>query len=153
MERQRVYCEIEFYKQFINAFPKEVIPTEEGILKSKRWVDFHSYLFKSDLIFNIKNGFERSHLLSQLREKIEELEIAKGELEKYSHNLEDLVAQKTADLTVTNSKLSGIINYCADGIIIIDEDGHIEQANPACENFVGLDEKNLIKMNFSNITK
>lgn len=57
MERQQVYCEIEFYRQFINAFPKEVIPTEEGIQKSKRWVDFNSYLFKSDLILNI-NGLD-----------------------------------------------------------------------------------------------
>lgn len=52
MERQNVYCEIEFYKLFIDAYPKEVIPTEEGIKKSKRWINIHSYLFKSDLILN-----------------------------------------------------------------------------------------------------
>lgn len=129
---------------------------KENAIRAINEIGLYKYVEKpwdnDDLIFNIRNGIERSHLMSELRQKIEELEIAKSELEKYSHNLEELVAQKTADLIVTNSKLSGIINYCADGIIIIDENGHIEQANPACENFVGLDEKNLTKMNFSNIT-
>lgn len=129
---------------------------KENAIRAINEIGLYKYIEKpwdnDDLIMNIKNGIERSHLLSELREKISELEMAKKELEKYSHNLEDLVAQKTADLTLTNSKLSGIINYCADGIIIIDENGHIEQANPACENMVGLAEQNLIKMNFSNIT-
>lgn len=129
---------------------------KENAIRAINEVGLYKYIEKpwdnDDLIMSIKNGIERSYLLSQLREKIEELEIAKAELENYSHNLEDLVAQKTADLTKTNSKLSGIINYCADGIIIIDEKGHIEQVNPACENMVGLGEDTLAKMNFSNIT-
>ncbi len=129
---------------------------KENAIRAINEIGLYKYIEKpwdnDDLIMSIKNGIERSYLLSQLREKIEELEIAKEELEKYSHNLEDLVAQKTADLVKTNSKLSGIINYCADGIIIIDENGHIEQVNPACENMVGLSEDTLVKMNFSNVT-
>lgn len=129
---------------------------KENAIKAINEIELYKYIEKpwdnDDLIMNIKNGIERSYLLSQLREKIGELEVAKSQLEQYSHNLEGLVAQKTADLVRTNSKLSGIINYCADGIIIIDENGHIEQANPACENFVGLSEETLTKMNFSNIT-
>lgn len=129
---------------------------KENAIRAINEIGLYKYIEKpwdnDDLIMNIKNGIERSHLLSQLREKIDELEIAKAQLEKYSHGLEEIVAQKTADLVKTNSKLSGIINYCADGIIIIDEQGHIEQANPACENFVGLSEENMKKMNFSNIT-
>lgn len=129
---------------------------KENAIRAINEIGLYKYIEKpwdnDDLIMSINNGVERSYLLSQLREKIDELEIAKAELEKYSHNLEELVAQKTADLVKTNSKLSGIINYCADGIIIIDEKGHIEQVNPACENMVGLGEGTLTKMNFSNIT-
>ena len=129
---------------------------KENAIKAINEIELYKYIEKpwdnDDLIMNIKNGIERSHLLSQLREKIAELEIAKNQLEKYSQGLEGIVVQKTADLIKTNSKLSGIINYCADGIIIIDEKGHIEQVNPACENFVGLSEKTLVNMNFSNIT-
>lgn len=129
---------------------------KENAIRAINEVGLYKYIEKpwdnDDLIMNIRNGVERSHLLSQLREKIGELEVAKSQLEVYSHGLEEIVAQKTADLIRTNSKLSGIINYCADGIIIIDENGHIEQVNPACENMVGLSEENLVKMNFSNIT-
>lgn len=129
---------------------------KENAIKAINEIELYKYIEKpwdnDDLIMNIKNGIERSHLLAQLREKIAELEVAKTQLERYSHGLEEIVAQKTADLIQTNSKLSGIINYCADGIIIIDEQGHIEQANPACENFVGLSENTLMSMNFSNIT-
>lgn len=129
---------------------------KENAIKAINEIGLYKYIEKpwdnDDLIFNIKNGVERSHLLSQLREKINELEIAKTQLENYSHNLEEIVAQKTADLLKANSKLSGIINYCADGIIIIDENGHIKQANPACENMVGLAEQTLTSMNFANIT-
>ncbi|MFA7658945.1 MAG: ATP-binding protein [Candidatus Gastranaerophilaceae bacterium] len=129
---------------------------KENAIRAINEIGLYKYIEKpwdnDDLIMNIKNGVERSYLLSQLREKIGELEIAKSQLEKYSHGLEEIVAQKTADLVMANSKLSGIINYCADGIIIIDENGYIEQANPACENFVGLCESTLKSMNFSNIT-
>ncbi|MDD3437276.1 MAG: ATP-binding protein [Candidatus Gastranaerophilales bacterium] len=129
---------------------------KENAIRAINEIGLYKYIEKpwdnDDLIMSIKNGIERSYLLNQLREKIDELEVAKAQLEKYSHGLEEIVAQKTADLIKTNSKLSGIINYCADGIIIIDEKGHIEQANPACENMVGLSEDTLKKMNFSNIT-
>src|SRR5574344_1315717 len=128
---------------------------KENAIRAINEIGLYKYIEKpwdnDDLLINIRNGVERSHLLSQLRGKIRELQVAKKELEKYSHNLEALVAEKTADLTVSNAKLSGIINYCADGIIIIDENGSIEQANPACENLTGLAEKRLQKMNFSNV--
>lgn len=128
---------------------------KENAIRAINEVGLYKYIEKpwdnDDLIMNIRNGIERSHLIAQLHEKIDELEKAKVQLEKYSHSLEELVAEKTADLIQTNSKLSGIINYCADGIIIIDENGRIEQANPACENFVGLSEENLLKVNFANI--
>ena len=128
---------------------------KENAIRAINEIGLYKYVEKpwdnDDLIFNIKNGIERSHLLSELRMKISELSAAKAQLEKYSHSLEELVAEKTADLVKSNSKLSGIINYCADGIIIIDEKGSIFQANPACENMLSLSESNILKMNFSNI--
>ncbi len=104
-----------------------------------------------DLVLNIKNGIERSNLLDKLHEKINELEIAKKELEKYSHNLEDLVAQKTADLVEAHSKLKSIIVNCADGIVITDKNGKLEQVNPAVENLSGFSASHLIDSNLSSI--
>ena len=114
---------------------------KENAIRAINEIGLYRYIEKpwdnDDLIINIKNGIERSYLMSELREKISELELAKKELEKYSHHLEDLVNERTADLKQSNAKLEGIFNYCADGIVILNEDGIIEQVNPACETLTG----------------
>ena len=121
---------------------------KENAIRAINEVGLYRYIEKpwsnDDLIINIKNGIERSFLLSQLRQKIAELESAKKELEKYSHNLEQLVEERTSDLKQTNAKLTGVVTYCADGIIILNENGIIEQVNPACENFIGLVNEKII---------
>lgn len=128
---------------------------KENAIKAINEVGLYKYIEKpwdnDDLMLNIRNGIERSHLLGDLRNKISELETAQKQLKEYSENLEKLVAERTADLAEANNKLSGIINYCADGIIIIDSLGNIEQVNPACENMVGLSEQTLCKMKFQEI--
>ena len=122
---------------------------KENAIRAINEVGLYRYIEKpwnnDDLIINIKNGIERSYLLSQLRQKIAELEVAKKELENYSQNLELLVEKRTIDLKQSNAKLAGIITYCADGIVILDENGIIEQANPACENLIGLVNEKIIK--------
>ena len=128
---------------------------KENAIKAINDIGLYKYIEKpwnnDDLIMNIKNGIERSHLLEELRIKISELEDAKFKLERYSEMLEEKVEERTADLVTANSKLSGIINYCADGIIIIDKHGIIEQVNPACENMTGLSEVALCHMRLQEI--
>ncbi len=128
---------------------------KENAIKAINEIGLYKYIEKpwdnDDLIMNIKNGIERSNLLGKLREKISELEDAKQQLQDYSEKLEDMVEQRTAELLAANLKLSGIINYCADGIIIIDRHGIIEQVNPACENMTGLSELALCHMRLQEI--
>ncbi len=128
---------------------------KENAIKAINEIGLYKYIEKpwdnDDLMINIRNGIERSHLLENLRNKIEELEIAKKQLQDYSQNLEKIVAERTADLSEANKKLSGIINYCADGIIIVDGEGNILQVNPACENMVGLSECSLCKKKIQEI--
>ncbi len=139
---------LEFLKEVKKLHPEvsKILLTgyadKENAIKAINEIGLYRYIEKpwnnDDLILNIKNGIERSYLLSELRKKIDELEEAKKELEKYSHNLEQIVEERTADLKQSNAKLEGIFNYCADGIVIINEDGIIEQVNPACETLIGL---------------
>ena len=128
---------------------------KENAIKTINEIGVYKYIEKpwdnDDLIMNIKNGIERSHLLADLREKIVQLEDAKAQLTKYSEQLEELVAERTKELSFANKKLEGIINYCADGIIIIDSQGHIEQVNPACENMVGLSAEAICKKKIQEI--
>lgn len=128
---------------------------KENAIKAINEVGLYKYIEKpwdnDDLLMNVRNGIERSHLLENLRNKISELEDAKKQLQDYSENLEKIVAERTAELLEANKKLSGIINYCADGIIIVDAQGNIEQVNPACENMIGLSEKALCTKNIKDI--
>ena len=128
---------------------------KENAIKTINEIGVYKYIEKpwdnDDLIMNIKNGIERSHLLADLREKIAQLEEAKAQLTKYSEKLEELVAERTNELKLANLKLSAIINYCADGIIIIDTKGNIEQVNPACENMTGLSADSLKKMKIQEV--
>ena len=124
---------------------------KENAIKAINDVGLYRYIEKpwdnDDLIINIKNGIERSFLLSQLEQKISELEVAKTELEHYSKHLEQIVAERTQDLLESNAKLSGIITNCADGIFVINNKGSIEQVNQACETLSGLSEEHLKKLN------
>ena len=130
---------------------------KENAIKAINDVGLYKYIEKpwdnDDLLMNIRNGVERSHLLSDLRQKIKELEEAKRQLEIYSNDLEKLVAERTHDLSEANQKLSGIISHCADGIIILDKDGRIEQINHACENMTGVDENAILNRTFTQIVK
>ena len=130
---------------------------KENAIRAINEVGLYKYIEKpwdnDDLLFNIRNGIERSNLIAKLEDKINELEVAKKELKHYSENLEELVAERTSQVVQANSKLEGIINYCADGIIIIDSSGTILNANPACENLTGLSEDALSKMSFYDIIR
>lgn len=130
---------------------------KENAIKAINEIGLYKYIEKpwdnDDLIFNIRNGIERSHILSDLRQKIQELEDAKKQLEIYSTDLERLVSERTHDLSQANQKLSGIICHCADGIIILNSEGKIEQINPACENMTGLTESALLNKSFNQIVK
>ncbi len=121
---------------------------KENAIKAINEVGLYKYIEKpwdnDDLLMNVRNGIERSHLLESLRNKITELEEAKKQLQDYSENLEKIVAERTAEI-------AGIINYCADGILIIDKAGNIKRVNPACENMIGLSENALINKNFNDI--
>lgn len=115
---------------------------KENAIKAINDVGIYRYLEKpwdnDDLIINIKNGLERSDLITNLKDKVVQLEVAKQELERYSHSLEEMVAQRTQDLVELNNKLFAVINYCADGIVVFSPEGIIESLNPAGEDLVGV---------------
>ena len=152
---------LEFLRAAKNLYPETSMilltayADKENAIKTINEIGVYKYIEKpwdnDDLIMNIRNGIERSHLLANLREKIAQLEDAKAQLTKYSEHLEELVAERTKELTIANMKLSGIINYCADGIIIIDSQGNIEQVNPACENMVGMAAQAIQKLKIQQI--
>jgi len=120
---------------------------KENAIRAINEVGLYRYIEKpwdnDDLLINIKNGIERSYLIEKLNEKIGELEIANKKLDDYSKNLEKIVAERTKSLAIANLKLSSIIENCADGIVLLDNNGKILEANPACENLIGISSQSL----------
>lgn len=52
MNKQKIYCELEFYDRFLTKQPKYVTPSEETINTMKDWIDFYSFMYKSSIYFN-----------------------------------------------------------------------------------------------------
>ena len=133
---------------------------KESAIKAINDIGLYRYIEKpwdsDDLVLCIKNGLERSYLVENLENKINELSEAKGKLEIYNDQLEALVRERTSDLILANGeleksniKLGAIINHCADGIITITNDCIISQANPALERLIGINKSDLEKKCFS----
>ncbi len=121
---------------------------KENAIKAINEVGLYKYIEKpwdnDELIINIKNAYERSHLITELEDK-------NKQLEEYNFNLEELVKEKTADIVEINEKLSAIINNCADGIVLFSSSGTVIDANPACESLFGLSEEILRTKNFNDL--
>lgn len=121
---------------------------KENAIKAINEVGIYRYLEKpwdnDDLLINIKNGIERSHLYDELNKKIEELE-------DHKKNLENIVAQRTAELSNAYSKMEAIFANCADGIIVINSNGEIQQTNNASETLFGLGQKMLVQKNITEL--
>ncbi len=114
---------------------------KENAIKAINEVGLYKYIEKpwdnDELIINIKNAYERAHLIDTLEER-------NKELKNYSVHLEELVREKTSNLTEINEQLSAVINNCADGIMIVSKSGKVINVNPALESMFGLSEEIII---------
>ncbi len=152
---------LEFLKEAKKLYPETCMmlltgyADKENAVRAINEVGLYKYIEKpwdnDDLIINIRNGIERSGLISSLKEKVEELNKANEELEHYSKHLEDMVQARTAELSEANSKLNAVISNCADGIVLITEDGKIESVNNAMETMCGLSEAMIKKLSLDEV--
>ncbi|MEN0058914.1 MAG: PAS domain S-box protein, partial [Bdellovibrio sp.] len=75
--------------------------------------------------------------LEQKEDVIKALEDAKLQLENYSKNLEQMVAERTAELSRLNQTLSALLDSLGQGFFIFTEEGRIlDVSSKACENTV-----------------
>ena len=103
-----------------------------------------------NLILNIKNAIERSELISNLKNKVIELDKANKALEKYSQNLEIIVDEKTKTLNQVNTKLNAIFDNCADSIVLINKLGKISRINQEFETLSGLSKNIILNKNIND---
>ena len=138
---------IEFLAQAKKLYPNASMilltgyADKENAIKAINEVGLYKYIEKpwdnDELIINIKNAYERAHL-------VEQLEASNKKLKDYSLHLEDLVKAKTADIIEMNERLTAVINNCADSIIVVDKTGLLTEINPAAEILFGMND-NILK--------
>ncbi len=125
---------------------------KENAIRAINEVGIFKYIEKpwnnSDIIINIKNGIERTRLKAQLKNKIDELEIANRKLEEYSKTLEKKVEDRTKSLNILNIKLNTIIENLADGLVVFNANNVILQANSTAKKLFCEAENSIIGKNF-----
>ena len=125
---------------------------KENAIRAINEVGIFKYIEKpwnnSDIIINIKNGIERTRLKAQLKNKINELEIANKKLEEYSKTLEKKVDDRTKSLNILNIKLNTIIENLADGLVVFNANNVILQANNTEKKMFCADENSITGKNF-----
>ena len=128
---------------------------KENAIRAINEIGIFKYIEKpwdnSKLIISIKNALEQSYLKRELNKKIIELENANKKLEKYSKNLENIVEQRTLELTKTNSKLNAIITNCADGIILFDNNFKITELNQKALELFAQNKKTIVGQNLFDL--
>lgn len=124
---------------------------KENAIRAINEIGIFKYIEKpwdnKNLMINIKNALTQARLKKELDKKIEELEIANKKLENYSKDLEETVQKRTLELMQANSKLNAIIENCADGIILFNQDMKITDLNNASINLFGQNKKDLLNKN------
>jgi signal transduction histidine kinase len=110
---------------------------KESAIEAINTVGIYRYIEKpwdnEELKLSISNGLERSRLISDLRQSVQDLTAAQTELERTNQRLEALVEERTQDLKATYQKLNGVIRNSADGILLLDQGQRITLVNPAAE--------------------
>lgn len=128
---------------------------KENAVRAINEVGLYKYIEKpwdnDDLIINIKNGIEKSRLTADLKDKINELNFANAELDRYSKTLEEKVKERTGEIELSNAKLEAVIRNCADGIILLSSDFRIKSANESAQTMFGLSEALLADKNVDDL--
>lgn len=113
---------------------------KESAIEAINSVGIYRYIEKpwdnEELKISIANGLERAHLVNDLRQTVDKLTEARGELEATNRQLEALVEARTQDLQTTYRKLQSIVNNIADGIITLNARHEVTSLNPAAERLL-----------------
>ena len=121
---------------------------KSNAIKAINEIGIYKYIEKpwdnDELIINVKNAYERVHLIEQLQEKNEELK-------KYSTHLEDIVREKTSNIIEMNERLTAVIDNCADAIIVVSKNGKICEVNPSGQSLFGMSEDIIKNESIENI--
>ena len=135
---------IVFGTLFSSSITKPILSlSETSQALAQRNFDVRSNVKTNDELKILSDSFnfmaeEVSSLLKEKQTMIDELNKAKAQLEDYSHNLEKMVAQRTAELKNANDFMSAMVNSLDQGLVVFDQDLKCHDIyTKACEKVFG----------------
>lgn len=100
----------------------------DEITNVRIFINNNIFLFAAIAIGALWRHYNDGILLNKLSLEYD-LSKEKEQLQKYSTQLEDLVAQRTKDLAVSEQKYRGLFDYASDGVAVYDRSGIIINVN------------------------
>jgi PAS domain S-box-containing protein len=77
---------------------------------------------------------------------------AEGELKKYRDHLEELVKERTAKLSESEGKYRALYESNLDGIIFVDMEGNIRDANKSILDMLGYSREEILELSYQKLT-
>jgi PAS domain S-box-containing protein len=77
---------------------------------------------------------------------------AEGELKKYRDHLEELVKERTAKLSESEEKYRALYESNLDGIIFVDLEGNIQDANKSILDMLGYSREEILELSYQKLT-
>jgi len=105
-----------------------------------------SFLLATFSIANVWRYLSQKSLINELSLQYD-LEQQKTQLEMYSQQLEDMVAQRTKELSISEKWHRSIFDNATDGVIVLDKNGMIINVNQKACELHGFDKDKLIGIN------
>lgn len=107
-----------------------------------------SFLIATFSIANTWRYFSQKRLINELSLQYD-LEQQKGQLEKYSTHLEDLVVERTKELSVSEQRFRELFDNANDGIAVLNTTGILINVNQKFCELHGFEKNALIGIHFS----
>ena len=128
---------------------------KENAIKAINELGIYKYIEKpwdnEDLKITIDNAFERTDLILNLENKVDQLNKAQNELQIYNDQLEHLVQERTRELRYANAELKAIIESSPDGILTLNDNLIITSSNPAFNLLRGDLQNNIVNQHITKI--
>jgi PAS domain S-box-containing protein len=105
------------------------------------------FLFSISMIGLIWRGITRSLLMKKLSLEYD-LSQDKEQLQKYSTQLEELVAERTKELSISEQRYRALFDNANDGIVVLDKNGTIVSVNHSYCELYGFERDALIGTSF-----
>lgn len=115
----------------------------DRITNLRSFISNNVFIFSTIFVAFIWRILSQKNLAKELELQYD-LDQEKSKLEKYSHQLEELVAERTKELSISEQKYRALFDNANDGVAVLDKNGAILNVNQRFSELHGFDKETLL---------